>query len=230
MRYSKKVVYNVSMYMGNTSFGTKSTNYSINSDSSASQKTTKINQLSLGLYRAVKDIEGRDDSHLFVTLIADLSWDISNLIKLNYLTGAIFHKNITRENVNNQLTLCNITSPDTQAMMWFDTTYGFRQMNTFNTWLRISYLKKTNIKSYLIGYFNIDSDKMNCLTDDNSWLVKLSKSSLFLMNEKFKESCAESECTSIELTMLQWGGKSVTNMIGKVVLVSHNLGIEHQYL
>lgn len=39
--------------------------------------------------------------------------------------------------------------------MWYDQTYGFGKLSTFNVYMRIYIKKRTNIRTYLIGYFEI---------------------------------------------------------------------------
>ena len=90
------------------------------------------------------------------------------LIKLNYLNGKIFYNNINYRqlSVYGEFEKCQIKDWDTKNNLWFDTTYGFRTIDTFNTWIRIAYLHKSNIRSHLINYFGLTEEQMTCLVGD----------------------------------------------------------------
>ena len=117
--------------------------------------STEFLQVRSGMYRLLTDLEGRSLSAIFVNMLSGLTHDMSvetskspPLIKLNYLNGKIFYRKINyrQSEVYMEFDKCQIKDWDTKNNLWFDTTYGFRSSDTFNVWVRIAYLHKTNIR------------------------------------------------------------------------------------
>jgi len=75
----------------------------------------------------------------------------------------------------------------TMKMMWYDETYGFGKLSTFNVYMRILIKKKTNIRNYLLGYFNISSAQMDKII--NIWLAGFQQQSEADLNSKTAAIC-----------------------------------------
>lgn len=120
----------------------------------------KVSQVRPGVLRIIDSLEDRTESELFVVLVAGLVNDIQVDFLLNYYTAAVFYKDLTFDIFKEKILGIGIND-QTMKMMWYDETYGFGKLSTFNVYMRILIKKKTNIKTYLIGYFKIKQEQMD---------------------------------------------------------------------
>ena len=184
----------------------------------------EVNHIRPGVLRIIDSLEDRTESELFVVLIAGLVNDIQVDFLLNYYSAAIFYKNI---NFNDFKIFIEGIGIDDQTMkkMWYDETYGFGKLSTFNVYMRILIKNKTNIKTYLINYFAILPDQMNQIID---WLGGFKTEREDDLNSKTADICdpppqkflkqqklpkAGLVCNSTQITYIQWGSMLLTDMI-----------------
>ena len=167
-------------------------------------------------------------SDLFVILLTGLYEDIADQFLLNYLSAQIFYHHISYENVTKELMgNCKITNKTIVNNMWYDATYGFKDFNTFNVYMRINFLGKTNIKKYLTGYFNITKKQMECITGrqrPNALIngnVNRYKNDL---NETYYESFCKlhpeigdkkNNCTESDYAIIEFGTGAITRLVDK---------------
>jgi len=116
---------------------------------------------------------------------------------------------------------CSITDPKKRSNIWFDQTYGFKTIETFNVYMRIAYLHKSRIRTYLTKYFNITDDQIKCITNNDTNLIQTSiqRYSMALNELFFDKFCHLSggdSCSGVDYAMIQWADAGVTNDIGKV--------------
>jgi hypothetical protein len=117
-------------------------------------KKETINQIRPGVLRLVKNMETRKKSDLFVIVVAGLVNDIKDQFLLNYYTARIFYNNMNLAAFSAEMKILKIKD-DTIKKMWYDETYGFGKLSSFNVYMRMLILGKTRIKTYLKNYFDI---------------------------------------------------------------------------
>lgn len=161
---------------------------------------------------------------MFVILVSGLYQDLKSVrdngskggILLNYLSSRIYYHNVTREVIESELDRCKISNTTIQNNIWFDESYGFKAISTFNVYLRINFLKKTNIKTYLTGYFGITMEQIECFTlSPESMIDKAVQEYLGDLHDKYDGDC-ERECTQGDFAIIQWGLRGLTDAVNKV--------------
>lgn len=165
---------------------------------------------------------------MFVILVAGLFQDLKSVkpdgtkggILLNYLSSRIYYHNVTRKVLEDELTRCGVTDISIQNNMWFDESYGFKTLSTFNVYLRINFLGKTNIRTYLQNYFGISEPEIKCLTlDKDSMIEKAVEEYLEDLHSKYDGDCV-TRCTQGDYAMIQWGQNGITDAVDKVIIAS----------
>lgn len=162
---------------------------------------------------------------MFAILVTGLYQDLKNVkpdgtkggILLNYLSSRIFYHDVTRSALESECIRCGIENKTIQNNIWFDESYGWKTLGTFNVYLRINFLKKTNIKKYLTGYFRISLKQIECLTlDPNSMIQTKVIQYLNDLHTKYDADCGQS-CTQGEFAIIQWGQNGITDAVDKVI-------------
>lgn len=200
--------------------GNLKTSHSVQIDEYTVNVKNNITTVRPGVVKGTKILEEKKDSELFVMLLAQLFREMQdkNSLILNYLTAKINYATYDvsrKKKIEQELEKCGIKDLKTQGDMWFDQSYGFREVQSFNNWMRIVYLGKTRIKTYMTGYFELEKKQMECLVDKKSWLQSEIDKELATLNDKFKQYCPDEKCGVREYAILQWAGSELTEMVGK---------------
>lgn len=163
---------------------------------------------------------------MFPSLVANMLEDCAVGMKINWITSAIFYKsNYTQTYITDMVNQAGVRDMTTANNLWFDTNYGFRSYLGFQNWVKVAYFKRSidsGIGRYLMQYFNIDSETMNNLVmnKSTSWLYNTADGELsrFALPDKayaeLNPLCPNSICSDLDLCVIQWGAKNVTQVIG----------------
>lgn len=122
--------------------------------------------------------------------------------------------------------------------MWFDETYGFSKLDSFNVYMRMLILNKVRIKTYLIIYFGITEKQIDMIASSElvegkrSWLYDFKMKYYDGIDTDFGTQCLQKldsriekrqvgeertkDCTQIDLTFIQWGSRKLTKNVKKV--------------
>ena len=159
---------------------------------------------------------------MFAMLVTGMYNETSWYIELNYLNAKIFYNDINYNSVKKLIMDdCKVNDIDIVNNMWFDQTYGFSNVVTFNVYMRIAYLYKTNIRAHLVEYFGITDKQMGCIANDTENLIgaNIVKYSTELNNKFYDSFCKASggdHCTGTDYAIIQWATNGLTNDIDKV--------------
>ena len=177
-------------------------------------------------------METRKKSDLFVIVVAGLVNDIKDQFLLNYYTARIFYNNMNLAAFSAEMKILNIKD-DTIKKMWYDETYGFGKLSSFNVYMRMLILGKTRIKTYLKNYFDISEYQINKIVSNNKlddgWLYNFKETYKNDIDKEYELDCkkdtvlGEGErtqyCDQTDLTFIQWGTRDLTTDIDLVSLL-----------
>ena len=181
-----------------------------------------IYQVRPALSRAAKTIQERPPSDAFVLILYRLFLDVSSEILLNYFNAKIFYsESFNYNSFTANMTNLNI-SKQTQTSIWFDITYGWSKLDTFNNWIKIAYqpVVKKNLKGFITSYFNLTTDQVNSLVGTGSFLSNTIIELNTTISTKFSKICSKPVCDQTDLAQIQWANKGVTLDIDMPYIIS----------
>ena len=192
--------------------------------SECKQDQLTIYQVRPGLSRACKTIEERPGSDAFVQMLYRLYLDVSDNILINYFNAKIYYsENFSYSQFTRNMTKLGIQK-SIQSQLWFDDSYGWSELDSFNNWIMISHdpILKKKLKASLTNHFGLSESQMESLIGAGSWLKQTIDKSNSDISTKFSKTCGKDICNGKDLAQIQWTSKNVTIDID-------NLHIIHSY-